>query len=62
MIDALDGTRRTMVAGDKAYDTQDAVAEMRRLGVIPTAVMVDPSKKGKGLRLCGPSRTKHAFA
>jgi transposase len=35
MIDALGGNDRITVAADKAYDTQDFIAEMRRLGVTP---------------------------
>ncbi len=35
MIDALGGNDRITVAADKACDTQDFIAEMRRLGVTP---------------------------
>jgi transposase len=35
MVGALEGSHRITVAGDKAYDTADFVAEMRDLGVSP---------------------------
>jgi transposase len=35
MIEALGGSRKITLGADKAYDTQDFVAEMRRLGVTP---------------------------
>jgi len=35
MIDAQSGNHRITLAADKAYDTQEFVAEMRRLGVTP---------------------------
>ena len=43
MIGALAGSHRITVGGDKAYDTQDFVAEMRRQGVTPHVAQSGPA-------------------
>src|SRR5437879_7091528 len=39
MVGDVPGGERITLGGDKAYDTQDFVAEMRRLGVTPHACL-----------------------
>jgi IS5 family transposase len=52
MVGRLDGDHRITVGADKAYDTCDFVAEMRRLGVTPHV-----SQNSKGRRSAIDSRT-----
>ncbi len=56
MIGALAGSHRITVGGDKAYDTQDFVAEMRRQGVTPH---VAQNTKGRRSAIDGRT-TRHA--
>ncbi len=52
MVGALEGSHRITVGGDKACDTQDFVAEMRRQGVTPHV-----AQNAKGRRSAIDGRT-----
>jgi transposase len=56
MIENLTGNQRITLAADKAYDTADFVAEMRRLGVTPH---VTQNTKGRRSAIDGRT-TRHA--
>jgi hypothetical protein len=45
MIRELDGSDRATLGADKAYDTTDFVAEMRRLGVTPHVTQNDNGRR-----------------
>jgi transposase len=45
MVGEMDGSRRITLGADKAYDTADFVAEMRRLGVTPHVAQNDNGRR-----------------
>jgi hypothetical protein len=45
MVGDLDGSRRITLGADKAYDTADFVAEMRRMGVTPHVAQNDNGRR-----------------
>lgn len=45
MVGDLDGSRRITLGADKAYDTADFVAEMRRIGVTPHVAQNDNGRR-----------------
>ena len=55
MVEDLPGSQRITLAADKAYDTADFVAEMRRLGVTPH---VTQNTKGRRSAIDGRT-TRH---
>src|SRR4029077_18575994 len=57
MVEDVPGSARITLGGDKAYDTQDFVAEMRRLGVTPHV-----SQHTKGRRSAIDGRTTRGSA
>ena len=59
MVEALAGSQHMTLGADKAYDTADFVAEMRRLGVTPH---VSQNDKGRRSAIDGRTTRHHGYA